>query len=77
MNLNMVITLKVFLQLEKIIGKLKTEKYGSRILEQVEKSSNSVQTNEVKEEQGNQNRAIKRQKTKKALVLIESSDDEA
>ncbi|XP_035543184.1 ATP-dependent DNA helicase Q-like 2 isoform X2 [Juglans regia] len=64
-------------QLEKIIGKLKTEKYGSRILEQVEKYSNSVQTNEVKEEQGSQNRANKRLKTKKALVLIESSDDEA
>ncbi|KAG6688028.1 hypothetical protein I3842_11G103800 [Carya illinoinensis] len=64
-------------QLEKIIGKLKTEKYGSRILEQVEKYSNSVQTNEVKQEQGSQNRANKRLKTKKALVLIESSDDEA
>ncbi|KAG2680526.1 hypothetical protein I3760_11G102000 [Carya illinoinensis] len=63
--------------LEKIIGKLKTEKYGSRILEQVEKYSNSVQTNEVKQEQGSQNRANKRLKTKKALVLIESSDDEA
>ncbi|XP_040985968.1 ATP-dependent DNA helicase Q-like 2 isoform X5 [Juglans microcarpa x Juglans regia] len=64
-------------QLEKIIGKLKTEKYGSRILDQVEKYSNSEQTNEVKEEQGSQNRANKRLKTKKALVLIESSDDEA
>lgn len=73
----MVITSSFFLQLEKIIGKLKTEKYGSRILEQVEKYSNSVQTNEVKQEQGSQNRANKRLKTKKALVLIESSDDEA
>ncbi|XP_062146519.1 ATP-dependent DNA helicase Q-like 2 isoform X1 [Alnus glutinosa] len=64
-------------QLEKIIGKLKTERYGSRILEQVEKYSNSVQTDKLNEEQGSQNRATKRQKSKKALVLIESSDDEA
>jgi ATP-dependent DNA helicase Q1 len=63
--------------LEKIIGKLKTERYGSRILEQVEKYSNSVQTDKLNEEQGSQNRATKRQKSKKALVLIESSDDEA
>jgi ATP-dependent DNA helicase Q1 len=63
--------------LEKIIGKLKTERYGSRILEQVEKYSNSVQTDKLNEELGSQNRATKRQKSKKALVLIESSDDEA
>jgi ATP-dependent DNA helicase Q1 len=65
------------LQLEKIIGKLKTERYGSRILEQVEKYSDAVQTDELNEEQGSQNRATKRLKSKKALVVIESSDDEA
>ncbi|XP_059441357.1 ATP-dependent DNA helicase Q-like 2 isoform X3 [Corylus avellana] len=64
-------------QLEKIIGKLKTERYGSRILEQVEKYSDAVQTDELNEEQVSQNRATKRLKSKKALVVIESSDDEA
>jgi ATP-dependent DNA helicase Q1 len=63
--------------LEKIIGKLKTEKYGSRILEQVEKYCNCVQNDELNEGQASQNRGTKRQKTKKALVVIESSDDEA
>ncbi|XP_065627773.1 ATP-dependent DNA helicase Q-like 2 [Quercus suber] len=52
-------------QLEKIIGKLKTEKYGSRILEQIEKYRDCVQTDELNEGQGSQNRGTKRQKTKK------------
>lgn len=69
--------MQFLLQLEKIIGKLKTEKYGSSILEQVVKYSNSMQDDELDEEQESQNRATKRQKTKKALVLVESSDDEA
>ncbi|KAK7855456.1 mediator of rna polymerase ii transcription subunit 34 [Quercus suber] len=51
--------------LEKIIGKLKTEKYGSRILEQIEKYRDCVQTDELNEGQGSQNRGTKRQKTKK------------
>lgn len=69
--------MQFLLQLEKIIGKLKTEKYGSSILEQVVKYSNSMQDDELDEEQESQNRATKRRKTKKALVLVESSDDEA
>jgi hypothetical protein len=36
-----------------------------------------VQTDELNEEQGSQNRATKRLKSKKALLVIESSDDEA
>ncbi|PON51591.1 DNA helicase, ATP-dependent [Parasponia andersonii] len=59
-------------QLEKIIGKLKTEKYGTRILEQINKYSD---LDEMKE-QGNEERATKRLKTKKALVVIESSDED-
>ncbi|KAM3686551.1 hypothetical protein ACB098_10G010400 [Castanea mollissima] len=52
-------------QLEKIIGKLKTEKYGSRILEQIEKYRDCVQTDELNEGQGSQNRGTKLRKTKK------------
>ncbi|XP_024030043.1 mediator of RNA polymerase II transcription subunit 34 isoform X1 [Morus notabilis] len=59
-------------ELEKIIGKLKTEKYGSKILEQIRKYAD---LNELKE-QGSEERATKRLKTKKALVVIESSDEE-
>ncbi|XP_019423624.1 PREDICTED: mediator of RNA polymerase II transcription subunit 34 isoform X2 [Lupinus angustifolius] len=60
-------------QLEKVIGKLKTEKYGSRILEQIEKYADFKQS----DEQGTDGRASKRLKTKKNLVLIDSSEDEA
>ncbi|KAK7307376.1 hypothetical protein VNO77_40385 [Canavalia gladiata] len=60
-------------QLEKVIGKLKTEKYGNRILEQIEKYSDFKST----DKQGTGGRAAKRSKTKKTLVLIESSEDEA
>ena len=58
----------VLMQLEKVIGKLKTEKYGNRILEQVEKYSDEQVTDG--------GRAAKRSKTKKNLVVIESSEDE-
>ncbi|KAJ7953333.1 ATP-dependent DNA helicase [Quillaja saponaria] len=64
-------------ELEKIIGKLKTEKYGTRILEEVKKYSKCKQPDNGKEPEGTENRAAKRLKTKKALVLIESSEDEA
>lgn len=60
------------LQLEKIIGKLKTEKYGSKILEQISKYADL----DVLKEEGSKERATKRLKTKKAMVVIESSDDE-
>ncbi|XP_015891701.3 ATP-dependent DNA helicase Q-like 2 isoform X1 [Ziziphus jujuba] len=61
-------------QLEKIIGRLKTEKYGNRILEQIIKYADS---NELKDEHGSDVRPKKRLKTKKPVVLIESSDDDA
>lgn len=60
------------MQLEKIVGKLKTEKYGSKILEQISKYGD---LDEVME-QGSEERAAKRLKTKKALVVIESSDED-
>ena len=65
----------LLMQLEKIIGKLKTEKYGSRILEEISKYDDS---DELKE-RGNKERATKRPKvkTKKAVVVIESSDEDA
>ncbi|XP_020236207.1 mediator of RNA polymerase II transcription subunit 34 [Cajanus cajan] len=59
-------------QLEKVIGKLKTEKYGHRIIEQIEKYSNFKPA----DKQVTDGRAAKRSKTKKNLVLIESSEDE-
>lgn len=63
----------VLVQLEKVIGKLKTEKYGNKILEQIVKYSDFKPT----DEQVSDGRAAKRSKTKKNLVLIESSGDEA
>ncbi|PQM40630.1 hypothetical protein Pyn_32382 [Prunus yedoensis var. nudiflora] len=63
--------------LENIIGKLKAEKYGSRILEQVNTYANSTQPEDAKENQDIENRASKRLKSKKHLVLVESSDDES
>ncbi|KAK7309483.1 hypothetical protein RJT34_06241 [Clitoria ternatea] len=59
-------------QLEKVIGKLKTKKYGNRILELIENYSDS----KLPDKQGTDGRAAKRSKTKKTLVLIESSEDE-
>ncbi|KAH9687600.1 ATP-dependent DNA helicase q1 [Citrus sinensis] len=65
--------------LEKIIGKLKTGKYGSRILEVISKCGNSVQQHDnnavSKEEQGRDARASKRTKKEKAVVVVDSSDD--
>lgn len=60
--------------MEKIIGRLKAEKYGDRILEQIVKYAD---LDESKEDHGSESRPSKRLKTKKALVLIESSDDDA
>ncbi|XP_057510930.1 ATP-dependent DNA helicase Q-like 2 isoform X3 [Actinidia eriantha] len=66
-------------QLEKIIGKLKTEKYGSRILEEIENyvSQNPPDSDLVDEEQESGSRTTKRPKTEKARVDIESSEEEA
>nr|XP_011465145.1 PREDICTED: mediator of RNA polymerase II transcription subunit 34 isoform X2 [Fragaria vesca subsp. vesca] len=62
--------------LEKIIGKVKTEKYGSRILEQVSMYADAKQPVEDKEEQETERRSSKRLKNTEPL-LIESSDDES
>ncbi|KAL6965389.1 DNA helicase [Sarracenia purpurea var. burkii] len=66
-------------QLEKIIGKLKTEKYGSRILEVIGsyESENPHHKDLVDEEAESSKRSTKRLKTQKALVVIESSEEEA
>ncbi|KAJ0111595.1 hypothetical protein Patl1_02606 [Pistacia atlantica] len=64
--------------LDKIIGKLKTDKYGTRILEEINKCANAEQpdASASKEGQTSETRAKKRLKTEKALVVVESSDDE-
>ncbi|OWM65022.1 mediator of RNA polymerase II transcription subunit 34 isoform X1 [Punica granatum] len=67
-------------ELESIIGKVKTQRYGSKILEEVEKYANSdpQDINLPNQNEGTENKASKRQKTKRATVIIESSsDDEA
>ncbi|KAK9928257.1 hypothetical protein M0R45_025403 [Rubus argutus] len=61
-------------QLEKIIGKVKTEKYGSKILEQVRMYADAKQPVEDNEQEI-ENRSSKRLKNTEPL-LIESSDDE-
>ncbi|KAL6178711.1 hypothetical protein ACLB2K_050229 [Fragaria x ananassa] len=63
-------------QWEKIIGKVKTEKYGSRILEQVSMYADAKQPVEDKEEQETERRSSKRLNNTEPL-LIESSDDES
>lgn len=55
--------------MEKIIGKVKAEKYGRKILDEIE---NYETKNEIDEEPSGG-----AGKNKKALVLIESSEDEA
>uniref|UniRef100_A0A6M2EDY1 ATP-dependent DNA helicase n=1 Tax=Populus davidiana TaxID=266767 RepID=A0A6M2EDY1_9ROSI len=65
-------------ELEKIIGKLKTEKYGSKILDEIKKYTGSEPPDNgmLNEEGGGGNRASKRLKTRKGVVVIESSDEE-
>ncbi|RZC73937.1 hypothetical protein C5167_049418, partial [Papaver somniferum] len=63
-------------QLESIIGKLKTDKYGSRILEQIQNyvgQSDGDLPNEVDQSEKRPSKIFKRQN---APVLIESSEDE-
>ncbi|XP_077238365.1 RECQ helicase L2 isoform X2 [Tasmannia lanceolata] len=60
-------------QLEKLIGKLKTEKYGSRILDQIQQYIESEQPDNS---EASESRVKKRLKTKKDLVIVESSGDE-
>lgn len=61
-------------QLEKIVGKLKTEKYGSRILEEIDRYKQS----ESDGGSSSENRPpTKKPRTRKNVVFIESSEDEA
>lgn len=65
--------------MESIIGKLKTEKYGERILEEV-KRHDSVSEQLVEDstqEETCKSRSSKRAKTQEDLVLVESSEEEA
>ncbi|KAK2976017.1 hypothetical protein RJ640_015694 [Escallonia rubra] len=66
-------------QLGKIIGKLKTEKYGNKILEVIENyESNDKQSNGLSDEaQDSGSRSSKKPKAEKAIVVVESSGDEA
>ncbi|OMO57824.1 hypothetical protein COLO4_35077 [Corchorus olitorius] len=69
-------------ELETIIGKLKTEKYGDRILEEVKKHGNGEQINEdvsKNEEQVSERRPRKKLKTKKEVVVLSdgSGNDES
>lgn len=66
------------LQLEKLIGKLKAEKYGSRIIESIQNYVKGEQPNckVTIADQGNENECIKRRRKNKSPVIIESSEDE-
>ncbi|KAM3397481.1 ATP-dependent DNA helicase Q-like 2 [Capsicum galapagoense] len=63
-------------ELEKIIGKLKTEKYGSRILEEIASYESDPQQDAegIKETKA---KVVKKLKTKRTVVVLESSEDEA
>ncbi|XP_010478886.1 PREDICTED: mediator of RNA polymerase II transcription subunit 34 isoform X2 [Camelina sativa] len=65
-------------ELEKIIGKLKTEKYGDRILEEVMR--HDVVSEDIVEdptkEGACESRSRKRAKTQKDVVLVDSSDED-
>ncbi|ERN15693.1 mediator of RNA polymerase II transcription subunit 34 [Amborella trichopoda] len=64
-------------QLEKLIGKTKTEKYGERILDCIRQYvETEVPNGSVKEGDSIQHRPTKRAKTKKALINIDTSEDE-
>ncbi|KAJ6813074.1 mediator of RNA polymerase II transcription subunit 34 [Iris pallida] len=79
-------------ELEKLIGKVKTEKYGSRIVDLIQQcvekdepdgdtpESDAADANENQENKGtadsSENRDTKRQRKSKAPVLIESSEEE-
>ncbi|KAK5813894.1 ATP-dependent DNA helicase Q-like 2 [Gossypium arboreum] len=68
-------------ELEKIIGKLKTEKYGGRILEEVKKYGNAEHpNNEVLNEEESSEIRPPRKKLKKAnkqVIMVDSSNDES
>ncbi|GAB2301313.1 hypothetical protein Dimus_035344 [Dionaea muscipula] len=58
-------------QLECIIGKVKTDKYGSRILEEITHPESKQPDGVTDDGQEIKERAPKKMKTKKALVVIE------
>ncbi|KAH1105660.1 hypothetical protein J1N35_009428 [Gossypium stocksii] len=68
-------------ELEKIIGKLKTEKFGGRILEEVKKYGNAEHpNNEVLNEEESSEIRPPRKKLKKAnkqVIMVDSSNDES
>ncbi|KAL7159725.1 hypothetical protein ABFS83_01G046900 [Erythranthe nasuta] len=67
-------------ELEKVIGKLKADKYGAKILESIIEYESKNQIDDDFSDGGkdeSEGRAIKKLKTKRALVVIESSGDEA
>ncbi|KAL4302340.1 hypothetical protein GQ457_10G015510 [Hibiscus cannabinus] len=69
-------------ELEKIIGKLKTEKYGERILDEIKKYGKGEQhpkKDELNEEQSTEEDGHPRKKLKpdKQVIMVDSSNDEA
>ncbi|KAG8375278.1 hypothetical protein BUALT_Bualt10G0083800 [Buddleja alternifolia] len=62
-------------ELEKIIGKLKAERYGTKILEEIKDDESKNEMDD--DDDVSDGRAVKKLKTRKALVVIESSEDEA
>lgn len=53
---------------------MKTEKYGSKILEEIKRYESK---NEFEDENDHGSSSAKRLKSKKALVVVESSEDDA
>lgn len=77
------------MQLEKLIGKVKTEKYGARIIDLIQQymdedqpigaaaeAGDSENIRKRRPAESSENKDNKRQRKKKALVLIESSEEE-
>lgn len=66
------------LQLEKIIGKLKAEKYGQQILNEIinYESNDQIDDSSGGGREDSTGPAVKKLKTKKAVVVLESSEDE-
>lgn len=64
-----------YLQLEKLIGKVKTEKYGAQIIQVIQLCGTS-EASDGDHEEFNLNEEVKRPKKGKAVVIVESSEDE-
>ncbi|GAB4857919.1 Werner syndrome ATP-dependent helicase [Ancistrocladus abbreviatus] len=63
-------------QLETLIGKVKSEKYGNRILKELAHCDEPEKLDNLNDGQDTEKRASKKVKAKKALVVIESSGEE-